>query len=131
MGLSGDLVDRAIADPSTGHEVRAEHDQVVAAGGYGVPTLRFECGPDRADTWLFGPVLTDPPVGAAAARLWQAVTAWLEFPHLYELQRPKSAADLEHIAGAFAPYLRARDWVSVDRGRVVGFGGHDPKEGAR
>ena len=32
---------------------------------------------------------TRPP-GTAALRLWDLVTGWLEFPHLYELQRPKS-----------------------------------------
>ena len=36
-------------------------------------------------------------------------------PHLYELQRPKAAADIDAIASAFAPYLEARDWFSVQR----------------
>jgi hypothetical protein len=49
------------------------------------------------------------------------VTAWVEFPHLYEIQRPKTSADHGRIAEAFRPYLEARDWVSIDRGKVVGF----------
>ena len=50
------------------------------------------------------------------------MTAWVEFPHLYELQRPKASADERLIAERFRPYLEARDWVSINRGEVVGFG---------
>jgi hypothetical protein len=47
--------------------------------------------------------------------LWHAVTAWLRFPHLYELQRPKSPADVAAIATAFEPYLTARDWITIQK----------------
>ena len=116
MGLDPGLVDEAIDDPSTHDEVRHEHERVVAAGAFGVPTLFFPDG-----QCLFGPVLIKPPHGPAALRLWEATVAWLEFPHLYELQRPKSGRDLREITEAFRPYLEARDWVSVDRGRVIPF----------
>jgi 2-hydroxychromene-2-carboxylate isomerase len=109
-----DLVERAVADPTTGAEVLSEHRRCVEAGGFGVPTLFFPDG-----QCLFGPVLVDPPTGPAALRLWEAVTLWTEFPHLYELQRPKSAEDGRYIAEAFRPYVAGRDWKSVDRGRVV------------
>ena len=95
----------------------------MAAGGYGVPTLFFpefvtatgepEC--------LFGPVVLDPPTGPAAMRLWEATTAWLEFPYLFELQRPKNRHHGEVIADRLRPYLDARDWVSINRGKVVSF----------
>ncbi|MFZ0835773.1 MAG: hypothetical protein WAM92_22430, partial [Mycobacterium sp.] len=52
---------------------------------------------------------------------WDAVVAWTEFPHLYELQRPKTSADQQLIAETFRPYLEARDWVSINRGKVVTF----------
>ena len=65
------------------------------------------------------PVVLDPPTGAAAMRLWDATTAWLEFPYLFELQRPKNAMYGAVIADRLRPYLDARDWVSIDRGRVV------------
>jgi 2-hydroxychromene-2-carboxylate isomerase len=108
MGMDPGIVRAAIEDQSTGDEVRAEHDLVVSKGGFGVPTLIFDDGQA-----LFGPVLVDPPRGRDAVRLWEHVTGWLEFPHVYELQRPKAPADIDAIATAFAPYLDARDWLSV------------------
>ncbi len=115
MGLDPALVDEAIADPTTHDEIHAEHARVVQHGGYGVPTLFF------GEHCLFGPVLIDPPTGDAAMRLWNAVTAWVEFPHLFELQRPKTGAHHLAIAESFRPYLEARDWVSINRGKLVEF----------
>jgi hypothetical protein len=47
--------------------------------------------------------------------LWDLVRGWEEFPHLYELRHPKTAADLAHIAGTFQTYLGARDWKTIER----------------
>jgi 2-hydroxychromene-2-carboxylate isomerase len=110
MGLDPGIVAAAIADPTTHDEVRAEHERVAALGTFGVPTMFFDDGQA-----LFGPVLIDPPTAAAAVRLWDHVVGWLEFPHVYELQRPKQRADVEAIADAFAPYLEARDWVTIQK----------------
>ena len=121
LGLDPDLVDHAIADPTTGDEVLSEHQRVVDAGGYGVPTMFFPDG-----QCLFGPVLIDPPTGEAALRLWDAVVAWTEFPHLYELQRPKTSDDEKLIVDTFRRYLEARDWVSINRGEVITFDGREP-----
>jgi 2-hydroxychromene-2-carboxylate isomerase len=117
LGQDPGLVDAAIADPSTEDEVLAEHQRVIEAGGFGVPTLFFPDG-----QCLFGPVLIDPPEGDAATALWDAVVAWTAFPHLYEIQRPKTRLDVEQIARTFGPYLHGRDWVSINRGAVVDFG---------
>lgn len=109
LGLDPDLVRQAVEDPSTHDDVRADHERAVAAGAFGVPTLRFPDG-----QWLFGPVVVDPPVGDdAALALWQLVELWLRFPHLYELQRPKRRTDHELIARTFRPYLEARSWNTV------------------
>ena len=108
LGLDPSLVGQAMEDPTTHDEVRAEHDRVIALGGWGVPTLVFE-----GSHALFGPVLLQPPTGAPAVRLWELVTGWLEFPHLYELQHPKGREDLRAIATTFRPYLEARDWVTI------------------
>lgn len=116
IGCDPAIVDASIADETTHDEIKAEHQRVVDAGGFGVPTLFFPDG-----QCLFGPVLLDPPTGEAAVRLWDAVTTWTEFPHLYELQRPKREADHQAITETFRPYLEARDWVSINRGKVVDF----------
>ena len=110
LGLDPALVGQALGDPGTHDEVRADHDRVTALGGWGVPTLVF--GGRQA---LFGPVLIEPPSGEAAIRLWQLLTGWLEFPNLYEVQRPKRPADVQAIAATFRPYLEARDWVTIQK----------------
>jgi hypothetical protein len=60
-------------------------------------------------------VVTPAPEGEVAGRLWDLVAGWAEFPHLYEVRRPKTVADWEHIGASFAPYLAARDWQTVQR----------------
>jgi len=115
LGLDSGLVDESIADTTTNDEVLADHQRVVDAAGYGAPTLFF------GEHCLFGPVLVDPPVGAAALRLWEAVTAWVEFPDLFELQQPKTREMEQRITRVFEPYLNARDWVSINRGEEIAF----------
>ena len=115
IGLDPALVDQAIEDQTTHDEVRDEHQRVMDSGGFGVPTLFF------GDHCLFGPVIINPPDGEAALRMWDATTAWVEFPELYEIQKPKMKSDQQAIAAAFKPYLEARDWISINRGTEVGF----------
>lgn len=116
VGAEPELLDAALADETTHDEVRADHQRVVDAGGYGVPTLFLD------GQCLFGPVLVDPPAGADAVRLWDVVAGMAAFPHVYELQRPKAPADQALIAEHLQPYLRGRDWVSVNRGEVIDLG---------
>ena len=59
---------------------------------------------------IFGPVLINPPTGEKADKLWHLITGWLEFPNLYEMQRPKMLSDLEMISDTFNPYVKAREW---------------------
>ncbi|BBX59504.1 hypothetical protein MSHO_48490 [Mycobacterium shottsii] len=113
IGVEPAVVDAALDDPSTHDEIRAEHQRVVDANGYGVPTLFMD------GQCLFGPVLVDPPTGADALKLWNVVSGMAELPHVYELQRPKSAADAELIGQSLRPYLDGRDWVSINRGKVI------------
>ena len=111
--LDPGLVDEALDDPTTHDDVRADHERIVSMGGWGVPTLVFP-GVDEDDSRkLFGPGLIDPPTGDAADRLWDLVVGWLEFPPLFEMQRPKTAADLADVGEVFRPYIEAREWSSV------------------
>lgn len=113
IGVESGLLDQALDDPSTHDDVRADHQRVLDAGGYGVPTLFF------GDQCLFGPVLVDPPSGSDALRLWDVVTGMAALPHVYELQRPKTATDAALIGRTLRPYLDGRDWVSINRGEVI------------
>lgn len=108
IGQDPSLVGEAVADATTSKDVLADHEKLVAMGGYGVPTLVID-----GSCVVFGPVVTPSPAGEAAGRLWDAVLAWKEFPYLYEMRRPKTAEDWRHIEASFAPYLNARDWRSV------------------
>lgn len=108
IGQDPALVAAAIADESTNDEVRADHQRVLDLGGYGVPTLVLD-----GATPLFGPVVTPAPEGDDAGRLWDLVAGWAEFPHLYELRRPKAESDWKHIEASFKPYLTARDWQTI------------------
>lgn len=114
LGLDPDLLDEALEDPTTHDDIREDHQRVLDAGGYGVPTLFFPDG-----QCLFGPVLIHPPTRNRALRLWESVTGLLEFPHVYEIQRPKDSKAQHDILTAMQPYLTGRDWQTVDRGTVV------------
>ena len=110
IGLDPGLVEVAIADPTTHDDVRRDHDALASHGGFGVPTLLFSDG-----SHLYGPVITPAPLGDDAVALWDLVCATRRFPYLYELKRPKTDADIDHIAQDFAPYLNARDWETRER----------------
>lgn len=105
MDQDPSLVLEALEDGSTHDDVRNDHEKVVSLGGFGVPTLVFE-----NDERIFGPVLINPPKGEKAEKLWHLIVGWLDFPNVYEVQRPKMPADLELIAETFNPYVKARDW---------------------
>ena len=110
IGFEDDVVQAAIADPTTSDEVRADHDHVVDRyAAFGVPVLVFP-----NDHPLFGPVVVPAPTGDEAVRLWELTVGWTEFPHLYELRKPKTDDDLRHIGEAFDPYLRAREWNTIE-----------------
>ncbi len=110
-GFGSEIVEKALADPSTSDEVRADHERAVKKfGAFGVPTLVLPG--DRA---VFGPVVAPAPQGEDAVRLWNLVMEWTDFPGLYELKRPKTADDNARIAAVFNPYLRARDWRTVEK----------------
>ena len=122
IGLDPDIVDESLLDESTHDEIKNDYQRVTDEGGPGVPTLFF------GDHPLYGPVLIDPPEGKKAMRLWDTVVSWLEFPDLYEMQKVKSLQDQARIAETFQPYLEARDWISINRGKVINFDGSQTEE---
>jgi 2-hydroxychromene-2-carboxylate isomerase len=109
IGAPANTWEAALADATTHDDVRSDHDFAVSSlGGFGVPIIVPATG--RA---LFGPVVVPAPMGDDALRLWELVQGAAQFPHFYELKVPKTADDLAHIGAAFNPYLRAREWQTV------------------
>lgn len=110
LGFDSSVVQAAIDDPTTNDEVKADHDAITGAGGFGVPTLVFDGGRQ-----VYGPVVAPAPTGQDAIDLWNLTVAYSRIPHLYELKTPKTDADAEEITRLFAPYLSARDWSSREK----------------
>jgi 2-hydroxychromene-2-carboxylate isomerase len=109
-GFDPTLVERAIADPATIGDVRADHDFAAAEyGAHGVPTIVLESG-----YAAYGPVVVPAPAGDDALALWELLRSMARFPHLYELRHPKTHDDLVHVAQSFRTYLTTRDWNTVE-----------------
>lgn len=108
IGLPDDTVSAAIEDQSTHDDVLADHRGLVQdKGASGFRRSSSVTAPPSS-----GPRSCPLPPGPRR-RLWELVVGWRDFPHLYELQRPKHAADLAHIGTVFSPYLEARAWPTV------------------
>jgi 2-hydroxychromene-2-carboxylate isomerase len=110
IDVSPDVWDLALADETTHDEVRADHQEAVERyGGFGVPIIVFPN--DRA---VFGPVVVPAPSGDDALRLWDLTVAYGTIPGLYEIKTPKTPDDQRTIATAFAPYIAAREWQTIE-----------------
>ncbi|MCU1500901.1 MAG: oxidoreductase [Ilumatobacteraceae bacterium] len=110
IGVSPDVWHLALADETTNDDVRADHQHAVEQyGGFGVPIIVFPN--DRA---VFGPVVVPAPSGDDALRLWDLTVAYATIPGLYEIKTPKTSADQRSIAAAFAPYIGAREWQTIE-----------------
>ena len=89
----------------------SRHDFAVnELAGFGVPIL--VAPGTRA---IFGPVVLPPPMGSDALELWDITLRSAKFPGLYEMKRPKTSGDLQHIAEVFNPYLRGREWETIQK----------------
>ena len=102
--------EEAQADPTTHDDVRADHELAVSRyGGFGVPIIVF-----ASDQAVFGPVVVPAPAGDDALALWDLTVAYARIPGLFELKTPKTGEHLRTIATAFSPYLRAREWQTIE-----------------
>ena len=109
IGAPADAWDSALADDSTHDDVRDDHTYAVDTyGAFGVPIIVFPTGQA-----VFGPVVVPAPDGDEALALWDLTEAYSRVGGLYELKTPKTADDLRTIATAFAPYLGAREWKTI------------------
>jgi len=84
-GLPSDTVERAMADPSTADEVRAQHREAAdGVEAFGVPTIVLESGKG-----IFGPVVALAPAGEAAGELWDRVRWLADLDGFFELKRER------------------------------------------
>jgi len=63
---------------------------------------------------MFGPVVCPAPSGPPADDLWNLCVAYTRIDGLYEIKTPKTSVDLDAITTAFAPYLSAREWSTIE-----------------
>jgi 2-hydroxychromene-2-carboxylate isomerase len=109
IGESPRAWDEALADPTTHDDVKRDHDHAAThLAAFGVPVLDGLGG--RA---VFGPVVVPAPVGEEALQLWNLTLEYSRFPGLYEIKTPKTDDDLRSIGEAFSPYLKNREWPTI------------------
>jgi 2-hydroxychromene-2-carboxylate isomerase len=109
IGAPPQAWDEALADPTTHDDVKQDHDEAVAQwGAFGVPTIVFPWG--RA---VFGPCVAPAPTGGDVLPLWDLTLAWARLPYAFELKQPKTPEHLADIGALFSPYLRSREWQTI------------------
>lgn len=90
IGLDPALRAEAMEDSTTLADVLRSHEEAIALGGFGVPTLVLN---SEAHTYpekgTFGPVISAVPEGEDAGDLWDHVTALLRRPEFFELKRSR------------------------------------------
>jgi 2-hydroxychromene-2-carboxylate isomerase len=89
-GLPADLRDAVLADETTERDYRASHEEGLAKGAFGVPSLVF----DGAETAYFGPVIEPIPTGTSAVELWDFTRWSAQQPYLWEWKRDRKGRKL-------------------------------------
>lgn len=89
-GMSLDLADAA-NDESLDEAVKASHHRGMDAVGddVGTPTIHFPNGKGGVSAY-FGPVITPPPTGEDAGKLWDGMLALAQVEGFYELKRSRT-----------------------------------------
>src|SRR5215211_1552528 len=78
----------AADDPAWDEWIRQSMAEAFAVGGEGVGTPTLVLHHDRP-VGLLGPLVSPPPTGTEALRLWDAVVAFATVPAVLELSRPR------------------------------------------
>jgi predicted DsbA family dithiol-disulfide isomerase len=94
-GVEPELLQQALADPSTWDAVQREHDEAVSLHkAFGVPTIVLDGG-DGAP--MFGPIISEIPDDAGAIDLWRHFSWMVRNPNVAEIKRERMPLDLESI----------------------------------
>ena len=92
-GLMPELHEAALADDTTEEEYRASHEQGVAKGAFGVPTLVLP----GSDVGQFGPVIDPVPTGADALELWRLTWWSARQQFMWELKKERGHRPLDPL----------------------------------
>jgi 2-hydroxychromene-2-carboxylate isomerase len=115
LGFDAEVLDAAMADPTTTDDVRADHDHAVSDfGAFGVPTIVFPDPAGGADQVAVYQQLVPVPPPDEAVELFDVLCAFNRFPTVFEMRHPKRRADVAQVAHTFEPYLRARAWNTIE-----------------
>lgn len=88
------IVDAALADDSTIHDVLADHEEAGRRyRAFGVPTIAIE----GLDVGFYGPIIQFVPRGEEAGEMWDHMAWALHQPNLFELKRDRGAVKWEPI----------------------------------
>ena len=94
-GVEPELLEQALADPSTWDAVQREHDEAVSVHkAFGVPTIVLDGGDGPH---MFGPVISEIPDDDGALDLWQHFAWMARNPNVAELKRDRLPLDLESV----------------------------------
>jgi predicted DsbA family dithiol-disulfide isomerase len=94
-GLEAEMLEQALADPSTWEAVQREHDEAVSVHkAFGVPTIVLDGGDGPH---MFGPIISDIPDDEAAVDLWRHFVWMARNPNVAEIKRDRRPLDLESI----------------------------------
>jgi predicted DsbA family dithiol-disulfide isomerase len=94
-GVEPELLQQALADPSTWDAVQREHDEAVSMyKAFGVPTIVLDGGDG---TPMFGPIISEIPDDDGAIDLWRHFSWMVRNPNVAEIKRERVPLDLESI----------------------------------
>ncbi len=87
-GLAPNLLEQALADPTTLEEINRSHNYVVGLKAFGVPTMILSRD-GQESLPVYGPVITEVPSGEEAGQLWDHVAYMTWQPTFFELKRTR------------------------------------------
>src|ERR1019366_4102544 len=92
-GVEPELLQQALADPSTWDAVQREHDEAVSMyKAFGVPTIVLDGGDG---TPMFRPIISEIPDDDGAIDLWRHFSWMVRNPNVAEIKRERVPLDLE------------------------------------
>lgn len=86
-GLQAELLDAALADDTLLDDLLRSHESGLALGAFGVPALVLERPGQQPTRALYGPVISEVPLGDEALAYWEHINWLMQRPEFFELKR--------------------------------------------